>query len=178
MDTALPLRRTLRACCIVGTSCALADALTEAAAAAPLDVTVLLPGASGTGNTQLARVIHDNSPRARGPFVELNCATLPEGLLESELFGALPGAHSTAGRKIDGKVAAAEGGTLFLDEIGELKPSGQAKLLQLLQSKEDYPLGAARPVRADVRVIAATNLDLKAAVQRKDFREDLFYRLH
>jgi len=176
-DSTLPVRRTLRAGGIVGRSRALADVLAQAAAAAPLDVTVLLTGASGTGKTQLARVIHESSPRARGPFVELNCATLPEGLLESELFGALPGAHSTAARKIDGKVAAAEGGTLFLDEIGELKPSGQAKLLQLLQSREYYPLGGTRPVRADVRVIAATNLDLKVAVQRKEFREDLFYRL-
>jgi transcriptional regulator with GAF, ATPase, and Fis domain len=176
-DSTLPLRRTLRAAGIVGRSRALADVLAQAAAAAPLDVTVLLTGASGTGKTQLARVIHENSPRVRGPFVELNCAALPEGLLESELFGALPGAHSTAGRKIEGKVAAAERGTLFLDEVGELKPSGQAKLLQLLQSKEYYPLGGTRPVRANVRVIAATNLDLKVAVQRKEFREDLFYRL-
>jgi DNA-binding NtrC family response regulator len=89
----------------------------------------------------------------------------------------MPGAHSTATRKVEGKVAAAEGGTLFLDEIGELKQSSQAKLLQLLQSREYYPLGAARPVRANVRVIAATNVDLKAAVQRREFREDLFYRL-
>ncbi|WP_437906561.1 sigma 54-interacting transcriptional regulator [Sorangium sp. So ce327] len=177
VDSTLPLRRTLRAGGIVGRSGALADVLAQAAAAAPLDITVLLTGASGTGKTQLARVIHESSRRARGPFVELNCAALPEGLLESELFGALPGAHSTAGKKIEGKVAAAEGGTLFLDEIGELKPSGQAKLLQLLQSKEYYPLGGTRPVRADVRVLAATNLDLKVAVQRKEFREDLFYRL-
>ncbi|WP_438032338.1 sigma 54-interacting transcriptional regulator [Sorangium sp. So ce204] len=175
-STRLP-RRTLRADDIVGRSRALAEMLAQVAAAAPLDVAVLLTGASGTGKTQLARVIHESSPRAHGPFVELNCAALPEGLLESELFGALPGAHSTAARKIEGKVAAAERGTLFLDEIGELKPYGQAKLLQLLQSKEYYPLGGARPVRADVRVIAATNIDLKVAVQRKEFREDLLYRL-
>src|SRR6185503_5405365 len=171
------LRRTLKASAIIGKSRALAGVLTQAAAAAPLDVTVLLTGPSGTGKTQLARVIHESSPRARGPFVELNCAALPEALLESELFGVLPGAHSTATRKIAGKVAAAEGGTLFLDEIGELKPAAQAKLLKLLESREYYPLGATHPVCADVRVIAATNLDIKAAVQRKDFREDLFYRL-
>ncbi|NUQ78179.1 MAG: sigma-54-dependent Fis family transcriptional regulator, partial [Polyangiaceae bacterium] len=176
-DSTLRLRGSLRVDGVIGKSRALADVLEQAAAAAPLDVTVLLTGASGTGKTQLARVLHENSPRARGPFVELNCATLPDALLESELFGALPGAHSTAARKIEGKVAAAEGGTLFLDEIGELKPPAQAKLLQLLQSKEYYPLGGTRPVRANVRVIAATNIDLKAAVERKELREDLFYRL-
>jgi Nif-specific regulatory protein len=144
---------------------------------APLDISVLLTGPSGTGKTQLARVIHDSGPRASGPFVEINCATLPESLVESELFGALPGAHSTASRKMEGKVAAAEGGTLFLDEVGELPLPSQSKLLQLLQSREYYPLGGAKPVRADVRVIAATNVDLKAAVARKAFREDLFYRL-
>jgi transcriptional regulator with GAF, ATPase, and Fis domain len=176
-DATLPFRRAVRADGVIGRSAALARVLSEAAVAAPLDVTVLLMGPSGTGKTQLARVLHESGPRARGPFVELNCAALPEALLESELFGALPGAHSTASRKIEGKVAAAEGGTLFLDEIGELKPSAQAKLLQLLQSREYYPLGGTRPVRANVRVIAATNVDLKAAVQRKEFREDLFYRL-
>jgi transcriptional regulator with GAF, ATPase, and Fis domain len=177
IDPTLPFRRALRAEGIVGRSAALARVLAEVAAAAPLDVTVLFTGPSGTGKTQLARVLHESSPRARGPFVELNCATLPEALVESELFGAMPGAHSTARHKIEGKVEAAEGGTLFLDEIGALAPQAQAKLLQLLQSREFYPLGATRPARADVRVLAATNLDLKAAVQRKEFREDLFYRL-
>ncbi|WP_437721971.1 sigma 54-interacting transcriptional regulator [Sorangium sp. So ce861] len=176
-DPTLAFRQTLQAEGVIGRSGALARVLQQAAVAAPLDVTVLLTGPSGTGKTQLARVLHASSPRARRPFVELNCAALPESLLESELFGALPGAHSTASRKIEGKVAAAEGGTLFLDEIGELKLSAQSKLLQLLQSKEYYPLGATRPVRADVRIIAATNVDLKAAVSRKEFREDLFYRL-
>jgi len=176
-DPTLPFRRTLRADTVIGRSHALAQVLQQAAVAAPLDVTVLLTGPSGTGKTQLARVLHDSGPRGRGPFVELNCAALPENLLESELFGALKGAHSAASQNVEGKVAAAEGGTLFLDEVGELLPSAQAKLLQLLQSREYYPLGAKRPVRADVRLIAATNLDLKAAVSRKEFREDLFYRL-
>jgi transcriptional regulator with GAF, ATPase, and Fis domain len=176
-DATLPFRRALRAEGVIGRSAALGRVLQQASVAAPLDVTVLLTGPSGTGKTQLARVLHESSPRAKKPFVEINCAALPENLLESELFGALPGAHSAANRKIDGKVAAAEGGTLFLDEIGELSLSAQSKLLQLLQSKEYYPLGGTRAVRADVRVIAATNADLKAAVQRKEFREDLFYRL-
>lgn len=176
-DPTRPFRSALRAESVVGRSAALARVLQQATVAAPLDVTVLLTGPSGTGKTQLARVLHDSGPRARGPFVELNCAALPEPLLESELFGAVPGAHSTATRRIEGKVGAARGGTLFLDEIGELRPSAQAKLLQLLQSKEYYPLGSAQPVRAEVRVIAATNLDLKAAVARREFREDLFYRL-
>jgi Nif-specific regulatory protein len=122
-------------------------------------------------------VIHDNGPRAARRFIELNCAAVPETLLESELFGALPGAHSTATRRIEGKVAAAEGGTLMLDEIGELAPAAQAKLLQLLQSKEYFPLGANKAERADVRVIAATNLDLQHAVAERRFREDLLFRL-
>jgi Nif-specific regulatory protein len=170
-------RAKLRAEGVIGRSPSLARVLEQLSLVAPLDISVLLTGPSGTGKTQLARVIHDSGPRAAAPFVEINCATLPDSLVESELFGALPGAHSTASRKVEGKVAAAEGGTLFLDEIGELPLPSQSKLLQLLQSREYYPLGAAKPVRADVRVIAATNVDLKAAVARKSFREDLFYRL-
>ena len=107
----------------------------------------------------------------------MNCAALPENLIESELFGALPGAHSTATRRIEGKVAAAEGGTLFLDEIGELTPSAQAKLLQLLQSREYYPLGSKKSVLADIRLLAATNTDLRQAVAERRFREDLLYRI-
>ena len=162
---------------IVGQSTALMRALEQAALVAPLDVNVLLTGESGTGKSQLAWTIHRNSRRAGGPFVELNCAALPETLVENELFGAREGAHSTARRGQLGKVAAAEGGTLFLDEIGELPRSSQAKLLQLLQSKQYFPLGAAVPMRADVRVIAATNRDLSRAVAEKQFREDLYYRL-
>ena len=151
--------------------------LRQAALLAPLDVTVLLTGESGTGKSQMARIIHDSGPRAGQPFVDVNCASLPETLVESELFGALPGAHSTATRRIEGKLAAAEHGTLFLDEIGELAPSAQAKLLQLLQSRLYYPLGSSKPFRADVRVMAATNSDIERAVAERRFREDLFYRL-
>jgi len=175
-----PTRRArdrLRAIGVIGRSAALAALLDEVAAAAPLDVTVLLTGESGTGKSQIARVIHDNSPRASQPFVELNCAAIPESLIESELFGAMPGAHSTATRRIEGRVASAEGGTLFLDEVGELAFGAQAKLLQLLQSGVYYPLGSARPVQANARIIAASNTDLENAVKERRFREDLFYRL-
>jgi Nif-specific regulatory protein len=176
-DPTRGLRETLRLQGIVGRSPALAALLRQLALIAPLDVSVLLSGDSGTGKSQLARAIHDNGPRAAGPFVELNCATLPEALVESELFGAMPGAHSTATRRVEGKVAAAEHGTLFLDEIGDLTQGAQAKLLQLLHSKQYYPLGGTRPLLADIRLIAATNTDLHAAVRAHAFREDLFYRL-
>jgi Nif-specific regulatory protein len=162
---------------IAGRSEAMGRLLREVSLVASRNITVLLTGPSGCGKTQLARSIHANGPRPNGPFVELNCATLPESLVESELFGALPGAHSTATRRIPGKVEAAEGGTLFLDEIGELPLGAQAKLLQLLQSFEYFPLGATKAVKVDLRVIAATNTDLRAAVTRKAFREDLLYRL-
>jgi len=176
-DATAALRSTLKLAGVVGRSAALAAVLKQAALVAPLDVHVLLTGETGTGKSQLARIIHDNGPRATRPFIEVNCAAIPETLMESELFGALPGAHSTATRKVEGKVAAAEGGTLMLDEIGELSLAAQAKLLQLLQSKEYFPLGAARAERADVRVIAATNIDLEQAVAEKRLREDLFFRL-
>jgi Nif-specific regulatory protein len=176
-DPTAPLRAQLTLHGVIGRSAALAAALKQVALVAPLDVHVLLTGESGTGKNQLARLIHDNGPRANRPFVAINCAAIPEQLVESELFGALPGAHSTASRRIEGKVEAAAHGTLFLDEVGELTMGAQAKLLQLLHSKEYYPLGGTRAVRADVRVIAATNTDLQEAVGQRRFREDLLYRL-
>ena len=141
-------------------------------------MTVLLTGESGTGKSLFARLIHENSARRSGAFVELNCAAVPEPLLESELFGALAGSHSTALRPMKGKVAAAEHGTLLLDEVAELPIGAQAKLLQLLQSHTYYPLGSSKPVVADMRLIAASNADLQAAVAAKKFRDDLFYRLN
>ncbi len=176
-DPTRALRKQLRLDGVVGTSAALAAVLRQAALVAPLDVNVLLTGASGTGKSQLAKVIHDNGPRAAGAFVELNCAAMPETLIESELFGAAAGAHSTARKSIPGKVAIADGGTLFLDEIAELAMPAQAKLLQLLQSKQYFCLGGTTPIQADIRLIAATNTDLDQAVRERRFREDLFYRL-
>ncbi len=177
-DPTRPYRDSLRVEKVVGRSVALAALLHQVSLVAPLEVNVLLTGDSGTGKSQIARVIHDNGPRAADPFVELNCAAIPDTLLESELFGALPGAYTGAPPGgLQGKVAAAERGTLFLDEIGDLSLGSQAKLLNLLHAKQYYPLGSTRPIRADVRVIAATNVDLTRAVATRRFREDLLYRL-
>lgn len=176
-DPTAASRARLKLSGVIGRSQALARVLQQAHMVAPLDVTLLLTGESGTGKSQFARLVHDNGPRASAPFIEVNCAALPDNLVESELFGAVPGAHSTANRAILGKVAAAEGGTLLLDEVGDLPLMAQGKLLHLLQTREYFPLGSARPVRADVRIIAATNTDLRTAVAERRFREDLFYRL-
>ncbi len=176
-DPTRAFRKRLKVEGLIGASPGLAALLRDVELVAPLDVCVLLTGETGVGKSQVARVIHANSARASGPFVEINCAALPETLLEGELFGAMPGAHSTASRKIEGKVAAARGGTLLLDEIAEMTTTAQAKLLQLLQTREYYPLGASQPVAADVRILAATNVDLRKAVAARKFREDLLYRL-
>ena len=162
---------------IVGRSPALASLFREIAAVAPLNVNVLLTGESGTGKSQIAKSIHDSGPRAGKTLIELNCTALPEPLMESELFGSQAESHSTATRSIPGKVASAFGGTLLLDEVGELALNAQAKLLHLLQAGQYYPLGADKAVDADVRIIAATTVDLEEAVRRGDFREDLYYRL-
>ncbi|MEO7093576.1 MAG: sigma-54-dependent Fis family transcriptional regulator [Polyangiales bacterium] len=177
-DHTRAVRERLRCPEIVGKSRALAHLLQAAANVSHLDVDVLITGPSGTGKSLLAKTIANNSPRANGPFVELNCAAIPEALLESELFGAERGAHSTATSARAGKVAAAEGGTLFLDEIGELSSSAQAKLLQLLETREYHPLGSRSATKANVRVMSATNANLEERIATKDFREDLYYRLH
>jgi len=140
--------------------------------------TVLIQGESGTGKELFARAIHNLSRRGKGPFVAVNCGALPDTLLESELFGYKRGAFTDAKRDKPGRFALAAGGTLFLDEVGDLPLSLQAKLLRVLQEKEYEPLGSTSPVKADVRVIAATNHRLSDMVVQKNFREDLFYRLN
>jgi two-component system response regulator FlrC len=138
---------------------------------------VLVTGESGTGKEVVARFIHAASPRKTGPFVALNCAALPEQLLESELFGYERGAFTGAQQAKPGQVELAAGGVLFLDEVSEMSLAAQAKFLRLLQEREFQRLGGTRLLKANIRVIAATNRDLRKAVERGDFREDLFYRL-
>jgi Nif-specific regulatory protein len=162
---------------LVGRSAAHRALVRELERFASFEVPVLLTGETGTGKSHAARVLHARSRRSGRSFLEINCNTLPDGLIESELFGALAGSHSTAVRASVGKVAAASGGTLFLDEVGDLPLPAQGKLLQLLESGVYYPLGASRACRADVRLVAATNVDLAAAVRERRFREDLYYRL-
>jgi DNA-binding NtrC family response regulator len=144
---------------------------------APSRATVLITGESGTGKELIAASIHHRSPRHRGPFVKLHCAALSENLLESELFGHERGSFTGADRKREGRFEQANGGTLFLDEIGEISASTQVKLLRVLQEREFERVGSNQTIRTDVRVIAATNRDLKQLVMEGKFREDLFYRL-
>ena len=142
------------------------------------NATVLIQGPTGSGKELFARAIHQLSPRAEGPYVAVNCGAVPDTLLESELFGYRKGAFTDAKRDKPGRFALAEGGTLMLDEIGDVSPALQAKLLRVLQQREYEPLGATETVRADVRIIAATNRRLDQLVAQGEFREDLFYRLN
>jgi two-component system response regulator FlrC len=151
--------------------------LALAARVAASDVTVLLTGESGTGKEVLARFIHASSKRSGGPFVAVNCAAIPEQMLEALLFGHEKGAFTGAQTRSDGKFVQANGGTLLLDEVTEMDLSLQAKLLRVLQEREVEPLGASKPVALDVRVIATSNRDLEQTVRAGDFREDLYYRL-
>ena len=163
---------------VIGCSSAILGILRTISSIAPLDVSIFITGESGTGKSQIARVIHEQSGRHIGPFMELNCGALPENLIENELFGSQAGAHSSATKSIKGKIEVAKGGTLFLDEIGELPFAAQSKLLQFLQSGHFFPLGAATPHQSDVRVITATNSDLREAIRQKKFRRDLYYRIN
>jgi two-component system response regulator HydG len=146
--------------------------------AAPTTATVLITGESGTGKELAARMLHDLSGRAQGPFVPVNCAAIPEGILESELFGYERGAFTGATARKEGRFERANGGTLFLDEVGEMSPSLQVKLLRIIQDGIVERLGGTQPLRVEVRLVAATNKDLASEVKAGRFREDLFYRLN
>jgi transcriptional regulator with GAF, ATPase, and Fis domain len=162
---------------ILGCSPVLRETLARAAQVARTETTVLITGESGTGKELVARAIHHASPRADGPFVAVNCAALPDTLLESELFGHERGAFTGADRQKPGRFELAAHGTLFLDEIGELSPAVQVKLLRVLQEREFQRVGGTATLKADVRLLAATNRDLTVEMAAGRFRSDLFYRL-
>jgi transcriptional regulator with PAS, ATPase and Fis domain len=162
----------------VGISDAWHEVIRRATQVAATEATTCLQGESGTGKEVIARFIHQRSPRCRGPFIAINCAALPEPLLESELFGFERGAFTGAQQQKPGQIELAAGGVLFLDEVTEMSPAAQAKFLRVLQEREFLRLGGTRPVRVNVRVIAATNRDLDEAVAQGEFRADLYYRLN
>jgi two-component system nitrogen regulation response regulator NtrX len=163
---------------LVGNAPGMLELRAQIELAAPTKATVLIQGESGTGKELVAREIHRRSSRAQMPFIQVNCAAIPEELIESELFGHEKGSFTGAVRKQTGKFVAADGGTIFLDEIGDMSLRTQAKVLRVLQEGEVEPVGAATVVKVDVRVIAATNKDLPEEIRNTRFREDLFYRLN
>ena len=162
----------------VGMSPAWREVIKRATHVAATEATTCIQGESGTGKEVIARFIHQRSPRSRAPFIAINCAALPEPLFESELFGFERGAFTGAQQAKPGQIELAAGGVLFLDEVTEMTPAAQAKFLRVLQEREFLRLGGTRPVRVDVRVIAATNRNLDEAVAQKEFRADLYYRLN
>ena len=161
----------------IGQSPRMQAALKVARQVANSTATVLIQGESGTGKELLARIVHQHSSRAREPFVAVNCAAIPETLLETELFGHEKGAFTGAASRRVGRFERANGGTLFLDEVGDMSPAMQAKILRVLQEEEIERVGGERPIHVDVRIVAATNRDLAVEVEAGRFREDLFYRL-
>jgi PAS domain S-box-containing protein len=163
---------------IIGRSVAMRQLFEILPQVAESEATVLIEGASGTGKELVARALHNLSRRAKRPFVAVNCGALPDTLLESELFGYKAGAFTDARRNKPGRFALADGGTIFLDEIGDISPAMQTRLLRVLQERTYEPLGSVEPVKANVRVIAATNRNLRERVEQGHFREDLFYRIH
>jgi two-component system, NtrC family, response regulator AtoC len=163
---------------IVGGAPTMMAVFEQMQAIAPSKATVLITGDSGTGKELVAREIHVNSPRKNGPFIKVNCAAMPETLMESELFGHEKGAFTGAIKTVEGRFALAHGGTLLLDEVSEMSPSMQAKLLRVLQEREFEKLGGRETIKIDVRVIATSNRDLKKEIKEKHFREDLFHRLN
>jgi transcriptional regulator with PAS, ATPase and Fis domain len=173
----LPLSPNARFGSAIGVSVAMRHLFSLLERAAQSDVTVLLEGESGVGKEVLARAIHDTSPRARGPFVAVDCGAMPSNLIESELFGYERGAFTGAATARSGLFTEANGGTIFLDEVGELPLELQPKLLRVLELREVRPLGAPASRRVDVRVVAATNRNLSEAAHANEFRQDLFYRL-
>jgi two-component system nitrogen regulation response regulator GlnG len=162
---------------LIGRSPAMVDVFKEIGRVARTEMTVTLMGESGTGKELVARAVHANSPRARGPFITVNMAAIPRDLMESELYGHERGAFTGAAERRPGKFELASGGTLFLDEIGEMPVELQAKLLRVLQEREIDRVGGSRPLPVDVRIVAATNADLSRSVEEGRFRRDLFYRL-
>jgi two-component system response regulator HydG len=163
---------------IIGGSAAMTKLLDTVSQVAPTEATILITGESGTGKEMIANAIHYNSPRREQPFIKINCAALNEMLLESELFGHEKGAFTGADRRREGKFRQADGGSLFLDEVSEMSPAMQVKLLRVLQERELTRVGGAEVLKVNVRVIAASNKDLKKEMEQKRFREDLFYRLN
>jgi two-component system nitrogen regulation response regulator NtrX len=162
---------------MVGDSAALEQVMAAVGRAAPTNATVLIQGESGVGKELVARAIHRNSLRRRERFVQVNCAAIPEELIESELFGHEKGSFTGATEKQVGKFEQADKGTIFLDEVGDMSPKTQAKVLRVLQEGEVERLGSARTIKVDVRVIAASNKNLEEAIEKGSFREDLYFRL-